>query len=86
MRVSLPDSKQYHCNTRALMPCFFCRVYCSYAGGCGSQCNEYQQNGGVKTQCTSDDKWPFNMCSCKNTWVHDSGDASDTGGWVAGKF
>ena len=68
------------------MPCFFCRVYCSYAGGCGSQCNEYQQNGGVKTQCTSDDKWPFNMCSCKNTWVHDSGDASDTGGWVAGKF
>ena len=69
-----------------LVPWLLCRVYCPNAGGCGTQCNEYQKNGGVRTQCTWDDKWPFNMCSCKNTWVHDSGDTSDTGGWVAGRL
>jgi len=39
-------------------------VFCPNLGGCGDHCNEYQQNGGSKTQCTSYDKWPGSICSC----------------------
>ena len=63
-----------------------CRVYCPNPSGCGGSCNEYQQTGGRHTQCTLNDKWPYNMCSCKQTWSGDNGDPTAGGDWVAGKF
>lgn len=61
------------------------RVFCPKPDGCGGSCEEYQrQSSGAKTQCAPGDKWPANMRSLKNVWIHDSGD-STAGEWIAGR-
>ena len=61
-------------------------VFCPNSGGCRYDCNDYQQDGGTKTQCTSDDKWPAKMCSLKVTDASDGGNPTGGGSFVAGKI